>query len=58
MEWLVFYLMFSGMYTFGVSFKNQANAFEFFMLLVLSITTGWILMPVHIGMWMDLNDES
>jgi hypothetical protein len=42
----------------GVSFKNQANLFEFFMLLVLSIITGWILMPVHIGMWMDLNDKS
>ena len=58
MEWLVFYLLFSGMYTMGVSFKNQASLFEFFMLLVLSIFTGWILMPVHIGMWMDLNDES
>jgi len=58
MEWLVFYLLFSGMYTMGVSFKNQASLFEFFMLLVLSIITGWILMPVHIGMWMDLNEKS
>ena len=58
MEWLLFYLMFSGMYTFGVAFKNQASPFEFLMLLVLSIITGWIVMPVHIGMWMDLNDQS
>ena len=58
MEWLVFYLMFSAMYTFGVSFKNQVTAYEFFMLLILSIITGWILMPVHIGMCMDLNDDS
>jgi len=58
MEWLIFYLLFSGMYTMGVSFKNQASLFEFFMLLVLSIITGWILMPVHIGMWMDLNEKS
>jgi hypothetical protein len=50
--------MFSGMYTFGVAFKNQASPFEFLMLLVLSIITGWIVMPVHIGMWMDLNDQS
>ncbi len=58
MEWLLFYLMFSGMFTFGVSFKNQATAFEFFMLLFLSIITGWIFAPFYIGMWMDLNDQS
>ena len=58
MEWIVFYLMFSGLFTFGVSFKNQATVYEFFMLLILSIITGWIVMPFYIGMWLDINDES
>jgi hypothetical protein len=58
MEWIVFYLMFSGLFTFGVSFKNQATVYEFFMLLILSIITGWIVMPFYIGMWLDVNDES
>ena len=58
MEWIVFYLMFSGLFTFGVSFKNQATVYEFFMLLVLSIISGWVVMPFYIGMWLDVNDES
>jgi len=58
MEWFLIYLMFSGMFTFGVSFKNQATAFEFFILLFLSIITGWFFAPFYIGMWMDLNDQS
>ena len=58
MEWIVFYLMFSGLFTFGVSFKNQATVYEFFMLLILSIISGWIVMPFYIGMWLDVNDES
>ena len=58
MEWLLFYLLFSGTFTFGVSFKNQATAFEFFMLLLLSIISGWVVMPFYIGMWLDVNDQS
>jgi len=55
---LLFYLMFSGVFTFGVSFKNQATAYEFFMLLLLSIISGWVVMPFYIGMWLDVNDKS
>jgi hypothetical protein len=58
MEWFLIYLMFSGMFTFGVSFKNQATAFEFFILLFLSIISGWVVMPFYIGMWLDVNDQS
>ena len=58
MEWLLFYLLFSGTFTFGLSFKNQATVYEFFMLLILSIITGWIVMPFYIGMWLDINDQS
>jgi hypothetical protein len=55
---LLFYLMFSGVFTFGVSFKNQATVYEFFMLLLLSIISGWVVMPFYIGMWLDVNDKS
>jgi len=58
MEWLVFYLLFSGTFTFGVSFKNQSTAYEFFMLLLLSIISGWVVMPFYIGMWLDVNEKS
>ncbi len=56
--WLVlFYLLFSALFSFGVTHAENDRSFDVIAKLFLCLLAGWLMMPVYLGSWFDLNNR-
>jgi hypothetical protein len=53
---LIFYVIFSALFTLGVTHKGNDSSVVIIMKAVMSILFGWIMMPFYLGSWFDLNN--
>lgn len=53
---VIFYVIFSALFTLGVTHKGNDGSFSIIMKVAMSILFGWIMMPVYLGSWFDLNN--
>jgi hypothetical protein len=58
MWWVLFYVSFSAFFTWGVTHDEKDRLFDTIAKMFLSIMLGWMMMPIYIGSWLDLNQKS
>lgn len=54
---IVFYMLFSGLFTFGVTHKEKDSTIDVFLKLGLSLLLGFVMMPIFLGSWFDINNK-
>ncbi len=57
MAWAVFYLLFSALFSFGVTHGENDRLFDTIAKMILCLLAGWFMMPVYLGSWMDINQK-
>lgn len=53
---VLIYVIFSGLFTFGVTHKDTDDFMGLVMKFILSIIFGFVMMPMYLGSWFDLNN--
>lgn len=54
---IIFYVLFSGFFTYGVTHAKYDNTLDVLIKLFLSLIFGSVMMPVYLGSWFDLNNR-
>ena len=56
--WLfIFYVLFSGLFTLGVTHEENDRLLDIALKFTLSILAGYVMMPIYLGSWFDLNNR-
>jgi hypothetical protein len=57
MWWVIFYVLFSACFTFGVTNDEDDRFRDIFIKMILSLLAGYVMMPLYLGAWLDLNNR-
>jgi hypothetical protein len=57
MDFVIFYVLFSGFFTYGVTHAEHDDTLDVLIKLFLSLIFGSVMMPVFLGSWFDLNNK-
>lgn len=57
MCWVIFYVLFSACFTFGVTHDEEDRFRDIFIKITLSLLAGYVMMPLYLGAWLDLNNR-
>lgn len=57
MWWVIFYVLFSACFTFGVTHDENDRLLDLFIKITLSLLAGYVMMPLYLGAWLDLNNK-
>ena len=57
MWWFIFYVLFSACFTFGVTHDEDDRRLDLISKIVLSLLAGYVMMPLYLGAWLDLNNR-
>lgn len=57
MWWFIFYVLFSACFTFGVTHDEEDRFRDIFIKITLSLLAGYVMMPLYLGAWLDLNNR-
>jgi hypothetical protein len=50
-------VLFSGLFTFGVTHEENDRLLDIALKFTLSILAGYVMMPIYLGSWFDLNNR-
>ena len=54
MYWLLFYVLFSACFVWGVTHHENDKMIDTLLKSILSFLFGWVMMPIYLGSWLDL----
>lgn len=54
MGWVIFYVLFSACFTWGVTHSENDRIVDIAFKGFLSFCAGWFMMPIYLGSWLDL----
>lgn len=57
MWWFIFYVLFSAFFTFGVTHDENDRLLDLLIKITLSLLAGYVMMPLYLGAWLDLNNK-
>jgi len=58
MWWVIFYVLFSALFSYGVTHAENDRLFDVLAKMFLCSMLGWMRMPIYLGSWLDLNKRS